>query len=313
MALDTKINRLIIIGNGFDLAHGLPTKYEDFILDYLVKCFNSFYEKGVHNDELIQLRIRDDMYFFNDEKNKIETKETILHSLSEKSQLAGNYVVKFKSKVLEKSLENLQIKQWIDFEKEYFSVLKLAANSYESEEFSVELVNKQLEFLKGHFISYLKSLDYDQNSYIPKFNIPFFENVSKDEVVTMNLKEVTPVQNVCFLNFNYTPLLSNVYNVATSSKGELIHIHGDIHQKDGDCIFGFGDELDDEYLKFEKMNNNKLFTHIKSFEYSQHENYSKMLRFIGSEVFQVHIYGHSCGLSDRTLLNHISNTKTVNQ
>lgn len=25
------MNRIILIGNGFDLAHGLPTRYEDFI------------------------------------------------------------------------------------------------------------------------------------------------------------------------------------------------------------------------------------------------------------------------------------------
>jgi hypothetical protein len=29
------MNRLIIIGNGFDLAHGIKTSYHDFILDYL--------------------------------------------------------------------------------------------------------------------------------------------------------------------------------------------------------------------------------------------------------------------------------------
>ncbi len=28
------MNRLIIIGNGFDLAHNLKTKYNDFISDY---------------------------------------------------------------------------------------------------------------------------------------------------------------------------------------------------------------------------------------------------------------------------------------
>ena len=26
------MNKLVIIGNGFDLAHGLPTRYEDFLL-----------------------------------------------------------------------------------------------------------------------------------------------------------------------------------------------------------------------------------------------------------------------------------------
>lgn len=25
------MNRIVLIGNGFDLAHGLPTRYEDFI------------------------------------------------------------------------------------------------------------------------------------------------------------------------------------------------------------------------------------------------------------------------------------------
>jgi len=29
------MNQLIIIGNGFDLAHGLKTSYKDFILDLL--------------------------------------------------------------------------------------------------------------------------------------------------------------------------------------------------------------------------------------------------------------------------------------
>lgn len=31
------MNRLVIIGNGFDLAHGLKTGYRDFILDCLEK------------------------------------------------------------------------------------------------------------------------------------------------------------------------------------------------------------------------------------------------------------------------------------
>lgn len=37
----------------------------------------------------------------------------------------------------------------------------------------------------------------------------------------------------------------------------------------------------------------------------QTKNYNQLTRFIESNDFQVHIYGHSCGLSDRTLLNQI--------
>ena len=28
------MNKLVIIGNGFDLAHGLPTSYKDFFNDF---------------------------------------------------------------------------------------------------------------------------------------------------------------------------------------------------------------------------------------------------------------------------------------
>ena len=48
------MNRIIFIGNGFDLAHGLPTRYEDFINWYWEKRVDSFSgnltpKEGVHN------------------------------------------------------------------------------------------------------------------------------------------------------------------------------------------------------------------------------------------------------------------------
>ncbi len=36
------MNRIVFIGNGFDLAHGLPTRYEDFINWYWEKRVDSF-------------------------------------------------------------------------------------------------------------------------------------------------------------------------------------------------------------------------------------------------------------------------------
>ena len=68
---------------------------------------------------------------------------------------------------------------------------------------------------------------------------------------------------------------------------------------------GFGDELDKRYLEFEDEKNNELFKHIKSFEYLKTKNYYLLTRFIKAKDFQVNIYGHPCGLSDRTMLNQI--------
>ena len=42
---------------------------------------------------------------------------------------------------------------------------------------------------------------------------------------------------------------------------------------------------------------------IKSIKYQESDNYRNVLGFIESAPFQVCIMGHSCGNSDRTLLN----------
>lgn len=39
------MNRIIIIGNGFDLAHNLKTGYKDFINDYWATIEEGIYDK----------------------------------------------------------------------------------------------------------------------------------------------------------------------------------------------------------------------------------------------------------------------------
>lgn len=54
------MNRLILVGNGFDLAHGLKTSYKDFIIWYLAACFGKrSYLSGIHRDELLQIEFKD--------------------------------------------------------------------------------------------------------------------------------------------------------------------------------------------------------------------------------------------------------------
>ncbi len=47
------MNRLIIIGNGFDLAHGMKTSYYDFICAYIRKVCEIAQEKTTYEDDLI--------------------------------------------------------------------------------------------------------------------------------------------------------------------------------------------------------------------------------------------------------------------
>lgn len=56
---DKNFNRLILIGNGFDLLHGLRTRYSDFVKDYLASSVNNFFIKNRHSDNLLEITYQD--------------------------------------------------------------------------------------------------------------------------------------------------------------------------------------------------------------------------------------------------------------
>lgn len=103
-----------------------------------------------------------------------------------------------------------------------------------------------------------------------------------------------------FLNFNYTSLAERLYDVCLK---EVINIHGQLNNESNPIIFGYGDELDEDYKRIEKLQDNDFLENIKSVCYNETSNYRRLLNFIRWEPYQVFIMGHSCGNSDRTLLN----------
>lgn len=63
--------------------------------------------------------------------------------------------------------------------------------------------------------------------------------------------------------------------------------------------------MDENYSFIENIDDNEYLKNFKSIQYLEHSNYKKTIEFVESEPFQVYIMGHSCGLSDRTLLSTI--------
>ena len=59
------------------------------------------------------------------------------------------------------------------------------------------------------------------------------------------------------------------------------------------------------FLAFLDKQDNELLKNVKSVKYLETRNYHKMLDFLMAAPFQVLIMGHSCGNSDRTLLNTV--------
>jgi hypothetical protein len=124
-------------------------------------------------------------------------------------------------------------------------------------------------------------------------------------VLLKNLESDIHPNNIHILNFNYTSTIEVTASAIKSIPCEVNYIHGMLGYNQNPLIFGFGDEYDKDYKDFEDKKNNILFEHIKSFGYFKTKNYHDLIRFLESDDYQVYIIGHSCGLSDRTMLKEI--------
>lgn len=313
------MNRLIIIGNGFDLAHGLKTRYEDFIFDYLKKAAKRVFANEsqrlneeswgyIYEDDLISIStIRTiPVKYYNELIEEINSTADLIHFLK-----INYFNVNIKFSLLNRFLNSNTIK-WVDFEIEYFNELKKILNGLGKQDknydFKINELNHQFEILKQYLIEYLKE---QESSFSNQFDLSlygdfFSQPIKYNEVTIESINDLLP-NELLFLSFNYTNTIREYiqYCKQKGIKYQLNYIHGKLNDSENSIIFGFGDEYDQKYVELEHLNDNKLFEHIKSFGYLKTDNYANLTRFVNAEKFQVHIYGHSCGLSDRTMFKEI--------
>lgn len=322
------VNKLILVGNGFDLALGLKTSYEDFLLWYFKDCILKAVEnnnidfdyeqkriyhhftdslfsihslirlKGSHN---ISREIRENFKSYQDIKTFIKNNHQNIHH-------------SFKSKLLSKIYSD-SINGWVDIEKAYFDLLK---NNFKSSNKEINQLNEDLITIKSLLHEYLFHLDYSNSNHedvARKYNTQFISKVKQTDLIDgFNEQIEVKTEKLFFINFNYTKTISNVLNFIHDQYGfmlrnnfpeiDICHIHGDLEDVDS-MIFGYGDEMDTDYKSIEDSNDNQYFEGIKSFKYAENGKYRDLLRFLNSDDYQVVIYGHSCGLSDRVMLNEI--------
>jgi len=309
------MNRLIVVGNGFDLAHNLKTAYSDFLEYYLKEVIKKFLRDRSYDDPLISLY---NVYSGMTRGIPLDGGNTIYEIIDWLSTEREYFKLEFKSDLLKKSLTKAKTLRWVDLENEYFDEVLSNLKKVRNADYKIiRTLNVQFEFLKMELENYLLLQQVDLESFMPDPDIKeiFTEQIQSDDIV---LQRNSPLylENVLFLNFNYTNTLSKYVNVPPKRSGSgktlrgetiesLTHIHGQLGDSNNEIVFGFGDEYDEEYLKFESFKNNDVFRHIKSFAYFKTRNYDNLIRFLDSNEYQVFIIGHSCGLSDRTMFREI--------
>lgn len=360
------MNRLILIGNGFDLAHGFETRYTHF-LNYVWENFN----KGGIFDKIFKVNKE---YFDTVEINNYsEFKKHFTHYTKHRYKFilkSGdrifdiNYVHENNSEELIFSVKNNLFEQltlenlnnWVDIENHYYKILLelVSGNEYVNGILDIQQLNNEFNDIKDlleHYIT--KEVDnkykishstISSNTIISLFrytyknlkinkddpyyneftdvNRKILEDLDEEFNVKFKSNSKVPLFENLFLDFNYTPTVEayvNKLNKLSSLEfgfSDHIQIHGKLNNPDGDnpINFGFGDEMDDNYKIIEKKNDNNFLENIKSFMYLNNGNYKKLQNWVKSSPFQVIIMGHSCGLSDRTLLNTIfedNNCKSI--
>ena len=126
----------------------------------------------------------------------------------------------------------------------------------------------------------------------------------KNDEIWNHFNHLNPVllpEYILVVNFNYTNVI-DAYLLGNKEHFRLNNIHGDLEYPNS-IIFGYGDEIDKHYEEISELNNNEYLNNVKSIKYLEASNYRQLLQFIESAPYQIYIMGHSCGNSDRTLLN----------
>ena len=315
------MNRIILIGNGFDLAHGLKTSYADFINWYWGKRVLKLRTElsNVSSDNLCTLEINTDysktwhLYFYlHGHELKAMTGKEIVRRFSSDKTLFRVSKSGFFSRISSSD------PQWSNIEYAYYRLLfPPAGNGPFPYDNKPKELNQEFAFVRDLLIEYLNTIEKGISTEMVKqkitkiikepFHKPdiavgamtqFSEINDRFDSSRVGNRRVTP-ERIFPLNFNYTTLADLYFS---DSRRAVTHIHGELSKPDS-IIFGYGDELDEGYKSMVNKNDNEYLRNIKSVKYLESSDYRHLLEFIESSPYQIYIMGHSCGNSDRTLLN----------
>ena len=155
------MNRIIIVGNGFDLAHGLKTKYEDFINWYWGKWLNRLKNSTTQceEDSLCEISVSDKY-----KKKKSTLFEIFNYNLLyiyEDYRLSFVYntdhffTLKYKSVLFENICKMSVVNGWVDIECAYYELLK----SCDDNRVNLIKLNKDFAVIQDLLIEYLNEIN----------------------------------------------------------------------------------------------------------------------------------------------------------
>lgn len=339
---------ILIIGNGFDLAHQLPTKYTDFLnfMKFInrIENFNGTFEKfKIDNDKykFSELNVNIQKYISgvieDDSKKNVDIVDIWNNrkSADDKSDR-----VKHVERMIELSSKNIWFEwfqeqldihpNWVDFESEISRVVQGVENLIPLIPLKIEIISHMPSYqrLINKIIFASRASDKnitlaeietikgkmltDLNNLIRCFEI-YLEDLVKNIDISQLSLDIYNLNIDKILSFNYT----NTYQKLYDPNVECAHIHGkaDINNdtKSNNMVLGI-----DDYLKGDEKFTNTNFIEFKKYYQrlikGTNCDYKKWIDEINKSFTKhnVYIFGHSLASTDRdVLLDFIENEKTI--
>jgi hypothetical protein len=306
------MDHIYLIGNGFDLAHGLETRYSDFILWYINKAWTLFLNKcrilniASHNDGLLKIETTNpDILLSSNFPSKFGSitefqKFTLEATYPQISRVSDNRIMLNNIRIFPSTLLHAILEKdgWSDIEKEYYLCLKQAFSSKEKAK-EIKELNKSLDTIKSELKLYLTTVIEPLIS----------KSLTNDKIATM-LNDCPSSDYQLFINFNYTRVLEKLYFNNLGSLQKIVNIHGSIDSNEDPFIFGYGDDHDPLIRELIDSEIDGALDNLKQYSYDEADIYKKILQFVSrSDNYKLHIMGHSLGISDRYLLSRLISRK----
>ena len=321
---------VLIIGDGFDVAHGLPTTYKDFmhfinVVEFFRNCnitLNDFItekEKIYSNEGLKEEVIQ---YFENYFLGISDTDITINDYLNSNPDLLLNNLLKYSNENIWIKYFNQKILEednyWAGFENNISKIIQgldkfkpniIEVYSHMQPNDLPEELKKFLELYLGQyscfaFRDFKNKIIEDLNNLIKCLEIYLYDCVNNlpIKIFTPYLFEANIDKVLCF-NYTNTFERCNIYG----NKKDVCYIHGkaDANKNDNNMVLGI-----DEYLNGDDKNNNTEFIEFKKYYQRIHKKtgceYKKWLDEINDQRHysenHLYVWGHSLAITDKDIL-----------
>ncbi len=293
--------KVIIVGNGFDLAHGIKSSYSDFLL-FLIRKYitmahseNHFHE---HSDGLYY-KEKEDVLFSVFIRQVDQEREMVNWFLSLSSPVEllsstkkGNVIVEIKSTLI---TEYIHL-NWSDFEVAFFNCLKKTRGKNSA---LLDRLHKECRLIRDYMIEYFSGIQL-----MPE--ILSLENPQIEKIVSL----ISPLSSkgTFVVNFNYTNTVS-LYRefMKPDELVKIINVHGsaDKHLEKDEIIFGYDDDRDPDFNDVLTKEHESYSEFFKSNSYFNSNVYNDLQNELNRDRFEVLSMGHSFGQSDAFILREI--------